>query len=204
MHLGVLFVGRSIVDGILAAIDFFCLLLSYAVLRVLRISVHWITLFIGGLIAAAAVYACYTLLTPNPTGQGLSNTLGALSFLIAIFAIGQWLWRRWYLLAKSTPVRFVARASRGFFLYLRDHHRFFGWLVVLTATAHAVLLLPVIDQVSRTEVVTGVIALVLLAVLTGLGEWIELTVRHKRASRNLRWLHTALAIAFLAAFAVHA
>jgi hypothetical protein len=46
--------------------------------------------------------------------------------------------------------------------------------------------------------------LAVLAALTALGQWIELRVRRKLLAPNLRLLHTLLALAFFAAFALHA
>ena len=194
--------------AILGTIDFVCLLASYWVLRLLRVSVRWVTWSIGLLIAVWSVWLCGALLLrPYSISHGISNLLGAISFLIAVFAVSQWTTRRGYLIVKRWPGAFgsfVARQTRGMLLYLRDHHQFFGWLVLIAAMAHTALLLPIVGRLSQREVVTGVIALVSLAALTALGEWVEIAVRRKRIAPNVRLLHALCSIAFLVAFAFHA
>jgi len=202
-------IALSLVLVVVGAIDFFCLLVSYWFLRLVRISARWVTWLIGFLIASWGVWLCAVALTGPVTGSlyGQSNLIGGVAFLIAVFSASQWTMRRWYLLVKRFPDslgRFIARRSRDMLLFLRDHHQFFGWLVLLTATAHAVVLLPVISRVSQREVITGVIALGALAALCGLGEWIELAVRRKRLAPNVRLIHSLLTLVFLVAFAFHA
>lgn len=196
---------RRIEVGILGTIDFVCLVMTYRFLKLIRIPVGWATVSIGLLIGGASVWLCGAALA-EVTGadRGSSNLIGALSFLIAVFALSQWTTRQWYLVVKWAAIRPVAKATRGMLLYLRDHHMFFGWLVLLTATAHAVILIPFWSHLSQYEVVTGFVALAVLALLTALGQWIELRVRRKQLAPNARWLHTVLAFAFLAAFALHA
>ena len=196
---------RSMIVLILSTIDFFALLGSYGLLRLLHISANWITWIIGtGLIVVSTFY-CLSLLAPIgvPPDVGTSNLLGFVAFLIAIDSWSQWVTRRGYLLLKKLPLAWLTTGMREAFLFLRKHHQFLGWLVVITAVAHVAYFLPILANVSRYEVVTGFIALAFLALGTGLGWWIELAVRRKRVSQRLRLLHFLVAIAFVLAFLVH-
>lgn len=196
---------RAIEVSVLSVIDFFCLLGSYGLLRLLHISVNWVTWIIGSCLIIVSTFFALSLLVPIGTAPdvGLSNLLGFVAFLIAIDSWGQWVTRRWYLVLKRLAVPWLATRIRNFFLFLRQHHQFLGWLVVITAVAHAVYFLPVLANVSRYEVITGFIALGLLGMGAGFGWWIELAVRRKRASQKLRLLHFLLAIVFVLAFMLH-
>jgi hypothetical protein len=196
---------RSTTIMILSVIDFFGLLGSYGLLRLLHISANWITWIIGtGLIVVSTFY-CLSLLAPIgvPPDVGTSNLLGFVAFLIAIDSWSQWVTRRGYLLLKKLPLAWVTMRARETFLFLRKHHQFLGWLVVITAVAHVAYFLPILANVSQYEVITGFVALAFLALGTGLGWWIELAVRKKQASQRLRLLHFLVAIAFVLAFLVH-
>ncbi len=192
---------------ILGIADLAALLIGYAALRLLGVSVRWATWSVGLFIGGISLLACVDLLARRQSGAianpGLSNLLGYISFLVAIYAAALWLARRWFLAIKRGAFRWLAQQSRHVLRYLRDHHRFFGWLVLLAATAHTVLLLPVITHLASYEVITGVVALALLAILTALGEWIEYRVRHKRLAPHARLAHALLTIVFLVAFAFH-
>jgi hypothetical protein len=196
---------RSTTILLLSVIDFFSLLGSYGLLRLLHISANWITWIIGtGLIVVSTFY-CLSLLAPIGVSPdiGTSNLLGFVAFLIAIDSWSQWVTRRGYLLLKKLPLAWVTMRARETFLFLRKHHQFLGWLVVITAVAHVAYFLPILANVSQYEVITGFVALAFLALGTGLGWWIELAVRRKQASPRLRLLHFLVAIAFVLAFLVH-
>jgi hypothetical protein len=182
---------RSITILLLSAIDFFGLLGSYGLLRLLHISANWVTWIIGtGLIVVSTFY-CLSLLAPIgvPPDVGTSNLLGFVAFLIAIDSWSQWVTRRGYLLLKKLPLVWLTTGVREAFLFLRKHHQFLGWLVVITAVAHVAYFLPILANVSQYEVITGFVALAFLAVGTGLGWWIELAVRRKQASQNVSYSH---------------
>ena len=196
---------RSMTVLILSGIDFVCLLGSYGLLRLLHISVNWMTWIIGTCLIVVSTFFCLSLLAPIGVAPdiGTSNLLGFVAFLVAIDSWSQWVTRRGYLLLKKQQVSWVTTHVREAFLFLRKHHQFLGWLVVITALAHVAYFLPILAHVSQYEVITGFVALAILAVGTGLGWWIELTVRRKRASQRLRLLHFITAIAFVLAFIVH-
>ena len=196
---------RSVMVLILSAIDFFCLLGSYGLLRLLHISANWVTWIIGTGLIVVSTFFCLSLLAPIGVSPdaGTSNLLGFVAFLIAIDSWSQWMTRRGYLLLKKLKFSWLTAGVREAFLFLRKHHQFLGWLVVITAVAHVAYFLPILANVSLYEVITGFVALAFLAVGTGLGWWIEQAVRRKRASQRLRFLHFLVAIAFVLAFIVH-
>ncbi len=196
---------RSMTVLILSGIDFVCLLASYGILRLLHISVNWVTWIIGTCLIVVSTFFCLSLLAPIGISPdvGTSNLLGFVAFLIAIDSWSQWVTRRGYLLLKKQQLSWVTTRMREAFLFLRKHHQFLGWLVVITAVAHVAYFLPILANVSQYEVITGFVALAILAVGTGLGWWIEQAVKRKQASQKLRLLHFLTAIAFVLAFMVH-
>jgi hypothetical protein len=196
---------RFVVLVVLSVIDYVCLLGSYSLLRLFRISVRWVTWLIGISLIIVSIFFGLSLVAPVGVAPdiGTSNLLGFIAFLIAIDSWAQWITRRGYLALKNLKLQWAAKRVRGAFLFLREHHQFLGWLVVITALAHVVYFLPILARVSLYEVVTGFVALALLALGTGLGWWIELAVRKKRASQKLRLFHLLVAIAFMLAFIVH-
>ncbi len=196
---------RSAAILFLSLVDFCILLGSYWLLRLLHISAHWVTWIIGTCLIVVSTFYCLSLLIPLgvPPDVGMSNLLGVVAFLIAIDSWSQWGTRRGYLLLKKLQLPWLTTRVREAFLFLRKHHQFLGWLVVITAVAHVAYFLPILTQVSQYEVITGFVALAFLALGTGLGWWIEQAVRRKRASQRLRFLHFLVAIAFVLAFMVH-
>jgi hypothetical protein len=183
-----------------------CLLACYVGLRIARVPVKWPTLLMGFGLTALMLWTCFTLLLHpvfNRAYIGESSAFGILSFIVSVFTVAEWPSRQWYVGMKSRIWRWLARQSRTFFLYLRDHHQFFGWLTLLAATVHTVLLFPELNRVKVVEVWTGFAALVILAALTATGEWIAWATRNKRLPKNARWWHLALTLAFILAFAAH-
>lgn len=203
--------GRTTVSlfllSILSVIALGCLVVCYIGLRVMRAPVKWLTLLIGLVLSGLMLWSCIALaLHPVFSRAYLSGSLafGDLAFIVAVFATAEWPLRRWYVAIKGRFWHWLTRQSRAFFLYLRDHHTFFGWLTLLASAAHTVLTFPELGSVSSIEVWTGVVALVALAALTVAGEWIAWATRHKRLSKRARWWHLALTLGFILAFAAHA
>lgn len=189
----------------LAAIDAGFLFVSYGVLRLIHISVNWTTWLVGSLIIAASAYTCLLVFLPaTPVrGSGLSNVVGAFSFLVAIHAANQWTTRRWYIVVKKGAARWLAGPIREVLLFLRRHHQFLGWLVVITAEAHTFYFLQDLTRFPAFKIITGFIALAILLAMAFIGLLIEYAVRHKRVSQKIRIVHSLLAIAFFAAFVAH-
>lgn len=192
--------------GVLSVIDLGCLIACYLGLRAARISVKWLTLLVGLALTAMMLRSSVALLLSPAYSRAYlteSAIFGGLAFIVSVFAVAQWPSRHWYVATKGRFWRWLIRQSRAFFLYLRDHHTFFGWLTLLASTVHTVLIFPELDRVSSVEVWTGVVALIILAALTATGEWIAWATRSKRLSKNMRWWHLALTLGFIIAFAAH-
>jgi hypothetical protein len=138
-----------------------------------------------------------------------SNVTGSISFLIAIYALSQWISRGCYLLLKKRVVLGWTRHSRNILLFLREHHRLFGWIALATATSHALYFLPVMTNLPVSEVLqksgilSGIVAWFVLAILVLLGLWIENALKHKRLAKRTRFTHTVVALIFLGSFIAH-
>lgn len=192
--------------SILSAVDLTILLGCYAGLRMARISVKWPTLLIGWGLAALMVWSSAAMLLHPVFSRAYltqSSLFGLLAFVVSVFSVAEWPSRQWYVATKGRVWRWLVAQSRAFFLYLRDHHQFFGWLTLLAAAVHTVLIFPELDRVSVVEVWTGMVALVVLALLTATGEWIAWATRVKRLPKQARWWHLALTVIFILAFAAH-
>jgi hypothetical protein len=184
----------------LALIGFFFLIGSYALLRLLRVPVNWITWVIGTLIMAASVVFTISVLTPGHLSISShdSGLLGGLSFLVAVYSAGQWAMRRWYVSIKKHTASFLVKGSRDILLFLRKHHPFFGWIVALAAIGHMVYYLPILSAFTEYVIITGFVALGTLIVLVLLGGWIwvQAAVRKQRIPKVVYRVHSALAIVF--------
>src|SRR5437763_3407556 len=147
---------------------------GYSLLRILRISVNWVVWIFGYLIIVASAALCYSVSSPiySSLEARAGNILGTLSFLIAMYAVSQWISRQWYVFIKKRALSFAAQQSRNFLLFVRKHHPFFGWIVAATAVAHMTVYLPRLSEVRDYEVTTGFIAIGLLALSIPFGVWI--------------------------------
>ncbi len=189
---------------VLATVDFFVLLGSYGVLRVLHISVNWTTWVIGALIIVVSGLTCVSIIAPQQLSAfNVGSLLGIFAFLIAVDAAAQWTMRQWYVFIKKRTLPFVVTSSRSMLLFLRKHHQFFGWLVLITATAHAVSYLPRLTTISQTELITGLIAWAILAYLIGFGIWIEYVVHKRPSFKKARLIHIITSIVFFVLLLTH-
>lgn len=102
--------------------------------------------------------------------------------------------RRSYVRLKGTP-RPLAALFRAVFLYFRQQHAWFAWMLVAVIAAHSLFFL--LHPGAFRLQLTGIAALALLALLVLTG----IAVRGRK--RRLRQLHTALTLAFLAALGLH-
>jgi hypothetical protein len=174
----------------------------YGLVRLLRVPVNWITLIIGSFFILASLYLGMDSMIQGHPDPGLSNSLGFLSYFIAIYAAGQWLARRWYLVAKRHTGRFLTRAARTLYLYTRAHHQFFGWLVAITASAHAIYFLVFSRESPPRWTITGIAAWAALGLLVLIGLYID-RVRRKRSIRRIEPLHIGASLLFVVLFVVH-
>jgi hypothetical protein len=198
---------RAILSCILLAVASVFFLGGYSILRALRISVNWTVWIFGYVIIVASVAVCYVVSTPTYSLRdvGYGNLLAVFSFGIAGYAASQWVSRHWYVFIKKHTRSFIVKGSRNFFLFVRKHHMFFGWIVVAAAVAHMVVYLPIFAAANNYEIVTGFIAIGILAlsVLLGLWIWFVTSVQKKRTPRFVHATHSLLTIAFLVALAIH-
>jgi|GEM_PF-1770940 len=199
---------RSVLLLILCGLDFGFLLVGYSVLRVLRISVNWVTWIAGSFIIELSLGVCVAILIPglDPGGVGRAgNLVGALSFFIAVYAASQWIMRQWYVSIKRQAGKWVAQASKNLLMFLRKHHQFFGWIVLAGAVGHMVFFFPVLSRMSGYEEITGFIAIGILAlsVILGIWLWIESSWRKRRTPKAVHTLHSALTIAFFVVLFLH-
>ncbi len=188
--------------GVAAILDFGFFTVSYGVLRVVRIPVSWVTRAIGWLIIVLALSAT-AFLPFNGTADGIASLMGVFSFGVGIYAIGEWLARRWYLTVKRVGLAFISRAARDFYLFVRQHHNFFGWIVLITAWAHALAFLPLLDQVSFGAVWSGALAWVAVTLLFCLGLLTDRRMQLKRRVPRLRRWHIGLGFTFFAIILLH-
>ena len=198
---------RAILSSILIIVDSVFFLGGYSVLRVLRISVNWVVWIFGYLIIIASVALCYSVSTPTYSlhDRGFGNLLGALSFLIALYAASQWISRHWYVFIKNRLHSFFVQQSRKFFLFVRRHHTFFGWIVAAAAVAHMAVYLPMLSEVRDYEIITCFIAIGILAlsILLGIWIWFVTSVRKQCTPRLIHKAHAILTIAFLLSLVAH-
>jgi len=199
---------RSVLLLILCGIDFAFLLGGYRVLRLLHISVNWVTWIIGSFIIELSLAVCVAILIPAlvPMGVGRAgNLVGALSFFIAVYAASQWMIRQWYLNIKRRAGKWLVQASKNLLMFLRKHHQFFGWIVLAGAIGHMVFFFPILSRMSGYEETTGFIAIGILAlsVILGVWLWIESSWRKQRTPKVVYTLHSALTIAFFVALFLH-
>lgn len=199
---------RSVLLLILCGFDFCFLLTSYGVLRVLRVSVNWITWIAGSLIITASAAVCLAVLWPNalPTPiRGGGNIVGLIAFFVAVYAASQWTTRQWYLRVKKDAGQWLKQSSKNVLIFLRKHHTFFGWVVGAGAVAHMVFFFPIMANISLYEEITGFIAIGILALIALLGVWlwIESALRKKRMPKTVHTIHAALTIAFFIVLFLH-
>lgn len=196
---------RAVPIALFSLLDFFFIIGSYGVLRVLHIPVNWVTWVIGTILLVASGISSLLIFVPSQSAAFSGDALiGIVSFGIAIYSAAQWITRRWYLVVKKWAVPLLVVPSRNAFLFMRTHHQFFGWIVFATASAHALSYIFILNRISQLELITGLIVWALLALLTGAGMWIEDSIKSKHMSKNARLFHIIIAIAFFIAFLTHA
>ncbi len=188
---------------IITAIDIAVFLSGYAVLRALGISLHWVTLIIGGLFMGVSAVTGVLALTPGVSPLQHDQLLGIMAFLVAIYAGSQWTVQQGYRRIRNETLPRLKAAVRQLLLFLRAHHQFFGWLVVITASGHAASYLPILGQVSANRLLTGLLAWLALAALSLLGLWMERNTGKPGIIPQARYVHSLTALVFFALLVVH-
>ena len=187
---------------IAGSIDIVFFTASYGLLRLMCIPVRWVTLAIGWFVITVGVVA--TLAGPfYPSAIGLAGIMGVFSFGIGIYALEEWVARRWYLTVKRGSLAFITRSARDFYLFVRQHHNFFGWIVLLTASAHSILLLLQVNQLHFGAVWSGFLAWGIAGVLFMLGLIADRAMRRKQIFAGLRVWHIGFSLAFFTAIIIH-
>lgn len=198
---------RFLETPILIGIDLVLFMGGYGLLRAIHVSVHWITWIVGAMIIVASIALCASLIAPQllTVNRGVGNFLGALSFFITIYAGMQWVARKWFVFIKTRTIAFIVKATRNFLMFLRKQHIFFGWLVAIAAIAHIAVYLPILTQTRGYEIITGFVAIGILAIIALLGAWmwIVTTLKKQRMPETIHAIHAALTVAFLLALAAH-
>ena len=208
---------------------------GYALLRLLKIPLHWVVRGIGGVILLVSVAFCIWILLTGAEGPGhdiktLSSAqmagmggrslvvsmlatifpgrtgtlLGALAVPIALYAACSWVVRQGYVLSKRRVWKRLSAHLRSLFLFVREHHQFFGIVVIVAALAHMMQYLPVLSHSDTYEIITGFVAIGVLGLMVILGLWVWIaTLKKNVPPRIIRNTHAALTIIFLGALMLH-
>ncbi len=190
--------------SILGTINYSVFLAGYSILRWARISVNWVTWMIGSLLILLSVANCFFVFVPGQFNTfRVGGLLGFLSLFIGMYALAQWGVRSGYVWSKKRASGLIVQPIRNLLLFLRKHHQFFGWLVLITALGHTAAYLPTLSHIASALLITGIAGLLLLAFLAVLGMWIERQIKLKRLSTKARLVHIVSAIAFFVVIYLH-
>lgn len=192
---------------IIAIIALMLLLLLYGVIRLLRLAERWVMRVIHTLLIVESILSIVLLLQAQQaeriqTLAQESELLGFASCMLVVYSFSMWGSHTLYLLTKKRVSR-VNTMFRNMLLFFRRHHSAFGWLVLITAIGHAVILLPAYTHYSLRAFLSGTLALVLLCTLVLLGISIERAIKQKRLSAKARMLHIATAATFFVILLLH-
>ncbi|MGI8588570.1 MAG: hypothetical protein ACR2M0_12925 [Chloroflexia bacterium] len=208
---------RVLLDGGIDAVVF---LAAYGTLKALRISVDWAAWVIAMLLAGLSLLTSVLTLAPGGYRYQHDILLGLFSVLVGGYAVGLWAARRLYLLVRPWALPLLVPTARSTMRFLRKQHQLLGWLVLITATGHATSYLPILDRISSKELVSGLLAWIVLVFLSVLGLWVEYVVGHRRIlgkwsvpggrwsksksiARSTRFVHTLTAIVFFVILLAH-
>lgn len=179
----------------------------YGFLRITRFPLDLTTKAVGVLVilgsATVFIFACLAAAKDPRIAVPIGALTGFASFGIAVYSIHQWSSLNWYRLIKEAPLSVIVQHSREILLFTRRHHKFLGWLVFITATAHAAVFLPEITAWPLARIATGVIAWALLGLLIGLGLWVDRSMKQPRTFKRIRLVHLVTAVVFVVAIVVH-
>ena len=198
----------------IALLSLLILLLLFTIVRLLHLSPRWILPGIGVILLLFSLSRVLPdfLDQPNQFPQNMA-AIGSMTGLIAVvgafYAFGQYIARGWYLLVKKRLCSRGANASRNMLRFLRTIHQFIGWSVLVISSVHALVYIPWLlappraMPLSSTALLTGIIAWGILALLIGLGLWIEWAIRHKHLATKTRLIHIITAGTFFVVVLVH-
>lgn len=132
----------------------------------------------------------------------LSNLYGAGAMAAGFAAVAVWVSRKVYIEVKKRKIPDF-ELTRATLLYLRKHHMLLGWITLAVAAAHGVYYL-LLWPFRWFEVITGVVALGILALLVPIGLRLNAKIKAKQKSKRNHALHFTIAIVFIIAMVVHA
>jgi hypothetical protein len=176
---------------------------AFHIFRNIGLSPDAFTVAAGGALIALSGAATIALPVDGGLARGFSALLAAAASLVTVYSVARWATRRWYITVARRVNRAAETRLRALVLWTRRQHGLFGWVILATATAHAVYFLPHLAQAPTLRVVTGVCAWILLTCLIAIGMYISRRAKAGRPVRGMRPVHVGLAVAFVVALLVH-
>lgn len=188
---------------------------GFWVTRLLRIPVAWVTWAVAGIFILISGLTALFLFWPEPsTLDNLgrlsalvdrnNNALGNFAVALSFCAFGQWTTLRGYqLIIKQRVWTYLVSQVRHFLMFVRKYHQLFGWLVIATATGHALSYIYRLDKIEAKTLISGLICWLFLAGLAGLGLWMDNLTGKKLPTKNLRLIHFGTALLFFAVLLIH-
>lgn len=184
------------IDILTAGIGIVVLLGFYGMLNAIHAPGRYIAWIVVLLLITTNLLACLFGFIWNDSPFSNNGLLGVIAFLVAVYAVSQWLVRRWYLWIKRYGRSLLVKATQNILLFLRKYHQLFGWLVLAAATGHALSYGPAFTRMKASDAVTGVLSWIILAVLVFWGYWLERRTKKKLAAKPQRLIHTGIALIF--------
>jgi hypothetical protein len=188
---------------------------GFWVTRLLHISVQWVTWAVAGIfILISGLTALFLFWPESPTLGNLgqfaalvdrnNNALGNFAVALSFCAFGQWTTLRGYqLIIKQRFWAYLVSQMRQFLTFVRKYHQLFGWLVIATATGHALSYIYRLEKIEAKTLIAGLIGWLLLAGLAGLGLWMDNLSGKKLPTKNLRLIHFGTALLFFVVLLIH-
>jgi hypothetical protein len=131
-------------------------------------------------------------------GQGLDKILTKMaeifSFAAVLLIVARLIWNG----ARKINIPFL-QWLRSLWKFFRQRHVFFGWIVAAAGTAHSLYFLIFLPR-NMNGVVSGLLALAVMAVLVFLGYVVENKARTNKLIKNI---HMILGILFIASILFH-
>lgn len=207
--------GRSVVNHVeilakhaallvsIAALSAAAGVVGFHVLRRVGISPDALAAVVGGALIALSLAVSAALPVDALPARALTKVLGYGAVLGTVYAISRWASRRWYRAHARRLSQAAEARLRAIVSWTRKQHGLFGWVVLATATAHALFYLPHLAAWPAPIVVSGIAAWTLMAGLVALGLRMARRARSGDVPKGWRTLHVGLAVSFVVALLVH-
>jgi hypothetical protein len=171
-------------------------------------TIHLITLLIGILLLAFAVYDAFLLLLyPQQNAltfwnlRGSDKQLSTAAEYTAYAAAGLWITKTALYLLKNKGID-SGDWLKKLFLFFRQHHVLLGWIALVTTSAHG--LYYILHHSDRPNMIlTGWIAWSALIVLAGLGVFFDHSLKEKKKTKQIRLYHIGFSILFMGGLILH-